>query len=55
MQRVYALVDDPTLEKITQDAEEKGISRAQWVKTAIDAYLHPEEVQSGADLEELHR
>lgn len=55
MQRIYAPVDEVTLEKIDQDAKEKGISRAQWVSTAIGAYLHREETLGGADLEEMHR
>jgi len=53
--RIYAPVDEATLGKVDKDAEEKGISRAQWVSTAIGAYLHREETLSGADLEEMHR
>jgi len=53
--RVYAPVEDAILAKIDADAKEKGISRAQWVSTAIGAYLHREETLSGADLEEMHR
>jgi chromosome segregation ATPase len=53
--RIYAPVDEATLEKVDKDAEEKGISRAQWVSTAIGAYLHREETLGGADLEEMHR
>lgn len=53
MQRVYAPVDDSILAKIDEDAKEKGISRAQWVSTAIGAYLHHGEVLDGAKLEEL--
>jgi len=53
--RIYAPVDEATLEKVDKDAEEKGISRAQWVSTAIGAFLHREETLSGADLEEMHR
>jgi chromosome segregation ATPase len=55
VQRIYAPVDEATLEKVDKDAAEKGISRAQWVSTAIGAYLHREETLSGADLEEMHR
>ena len=51
MPRIYAPVDDATLEKVDKDAEEKGISRAQWVSTAIESYLH----LGGADPEEMHR
>lgn len=55
MQRVYAPVDDSILSKIDEDAKNKGISRAQWVSTAIGAYLHRDEVLDGAKLDELHR
>ena len=55
MQRVYAPVDDSILAKIDEDVKEKGISRAQWVSTAIGAYLHRGEVLDGAKLEELNR
>ena len=41
---------DPILQKIDDNAKEKGISRAQWACTAIDFYLN----QGGADLENLH-
>lgn len=53
MPRIYAPVDAPTLQQIDQDATKKGISRAQWVSTAIEAYLHRGEVQSGADVEQM--
>jgi uncharacterized protein (DUF3084 family) len=49
--RVYAPVDEATLEKVDKDAEEKSISRAQWVSTAIESYLH----LGGADPEDMHR
>ena len=55
MPRIYAPVDESILAKIDEDAKEKGISRAQWVSTAIGAYLHREETLGGADLEEMHR
>jgi chromosome segregation ATPase len=55
VQRVYAPVEDSVLVKIDEDAKEKGISRAQWVSTAIGAYLHREETLGGADLEDMHR
>ena len=51
MPRVYAPVDEATLEKVDKDAEEKNISRAQWVSTAIESYLH----LGGANPEEMHR
>lgn len=49
--RIYAPVDEATLEKVDKDAEEKSISRAQWVSTAIESYLH----LGGANTEEMHR
>ena len=55
MPRVYAPVEDSILAEIDADANEKGISRAQWVSTAIGAYLHREETVGGADLEKMHR
>jgi uncharacterized protein (DUF3084 family) len=53
--RIYAPVDQATLEKVDEDANEKGISRAQWVSTAIESFLHREESLGGADLEDMHR
>jgi len=49
--RVLAPVDDTTLEKIDEAAKEKGISRAQWVSSAIESVLHREE----DDVERLRR
>jgi len=49
--RIYAPVDQATLEKVDKDANEKGISQAQWVSTAIESYLH----LGGANPEEMHR
>lgn len=51
MPRIYAPVDEATLEKVDKDAEEKSISRAQWVSTAIESYLH----LGGANPEEMRR
>jgi len=51
MSRVYAPVDDTTLELIDQAAKEKGISRAQWVSSAIESILHRE----GEGIEDLRR
>ncbi len=51
MSRVYAPVDDSTLELIDRAAKEKGISRAQWVSTAIESILH----QEGGSIEDLRR
>jgi multidrug resistance efflux pump len=50
VQRVYAPVDEATLEKVDKDAEGKSIIRAQWVSTAIESYLH----LGGANPEEMH-
>ena len=44
-------MDEATLEKVDKDAEEKSVSRAQWVSTAIESYLH----LGGANPEEMHR
>lgn len=49
MPRIYAPVDATTLEQIDQNAKEKGISRAQWVSTAIESILH----QEGGNIEDL--
>ena len=49
MSRIYAPVDATTLEQIDQSAKEKGISRAQWVSTAIESILH----QEGGNIEDL--
>ncbi len=49
MSRIYAPVDEPTLEQIDQNAKEKGISRAQWVSSAIESILH----QEGGNIENL--
>lgn len=49
MSRIYAPVDATTLEQIDQNAKEKGISRAQWVSTAIESILH----QEGGNIENL--
>jgi len=48
--RVYAPVEYAILAQIDADAKEKDISRAQWVSTAIESYLH----LGGANPEEMH-
>ena len=55
MQRIYAPVDDPTLDQIDQDVKEKDISRAQWVSTAIDTYLQLAGSNGGADPSKLQQ
>ena len=41
--RVYAPLDDPTVEELDQAATKRGISRAQIIINAIDYYLHQPE------------
>ncbi len=55
MQRIYAPVDDPTLDHIDQEVREKDISRAQWVSNAIDTYLQLAGSNGGADPSILHQ
>jgi len=55
MQRIYAPVDDPTLDQIDQDVKEKDISRAQWVSTAIDTYLKLAGENGGTDPSKLQQ
>jgi len=50
--RVYAPLDDPAVEELDQTAARKGISRAQLVINAIDAYLHQPE-PSTEELDQL--
>ena len=40
MQRVYGLVDDELVHRIDEKAGEATVSRAQWIRMAIEAYLH---------------
>ena len=40
MQRVYGLVDEELVHRIDEKAGEEKVSRAQWVRIAIEAYLH---------------
>lgn len=47
--RVYAPVDDITLEQIDQAAKEKGIIMAQGASSAIESVLH----QGGDGIENL--
>lgn len=49
MQRIHAPFDEPTLAQIDQEVEKKGISRAQWLSSAIGAYLRLLELTKGAD------
>ncbi|OPY53400.1 MAG: hypothetical protein A4E48_00799 [Methanosaeta sp. PtaU1.Bin060] len=47
MQRVYGVVEDDLVHRIDEAAGERGISRAQWIRDSILAYLH----RGGEDLE----
>lgn len=40
MQRVYGVVEDEIVHRIDEAAGERGISRAQWIRDSILAYLH---------------
>lgn len=40
MQRVYGLVDDELVHQIDRAAGEAKVSRAQWIRIAIEYYLH---------------
>jgi chromosome segregation ATPase len=49
MQRIHAPFDEPTLAQIDQEVKKSGVSRAQWLSSAIGAYLHLLELTKGAD------
>ena len=53
MQRIHAPFDEPTLEKIDKEVDKSGISRAQWLSSAIGSYLRLLELTNGADPVEL--
>ena len=40
MQRVYGLVDDELVHRIDEEAGESEVRRAQWIRIAIEAYIH---------------
>jgi chromosome segregation ATPase len=40
MQRVYGLVDDELVHLLDERAGEEKVSRAQWIRLAIESYLH---------------
>jgi chromosome segregation ATPase len=40
MQRVYGLVDDELVHLLDEKAGEEKVSRAQWIRLAIESYLH---------------
>ena len=53
MQRIHAPFDEPTLEQIDREVEKSGGSRAQWLSSAIGAYLRLLELSKGADPSEM--
>jgi hypothetical protein len=53
MQRFHAPFDEPTLAQIDRKVEEKGISRAQWLSSAVGSYLRLLELTKGADPAEM--
>ena len=55
MLRIYAPFDGPTLDQIDTYVKEMGISRAQWVSTAIDTYLQLAGSNGDADPSRLHQ
>jgi chromosome segregation ATPase len=50
--RVYAPLDDPTVEELDHVATKKGISRAQFIINAVESYLHQPE-PSTEELDQL--
>jgi chromosome segregation ATPase len=40
MQRVYGVVEEELVHRIDEAAGEEKVSRAQWIRDAIEAYLH---------------
>ena len=53
MQRIHAPFDEPTLAQIDREVAKKGISRAQWLSSAIGSYLRLLELSKGADPAEM--
>jgi chromosome segregation ATPase len=53
MQRIHAPFDEPTLAQIDREVEKKGISRAQWLSSAIGSYLRLIDLTNGADPAEV--
>ena len=53
MQRVHVPFDGPTLAQIDQEVEKSGISRAQWMSSAVAQYLAHRDVLDGPDLANL--
>ena len=53
MQRIHAPFDEPTLAQIDLEVKKSGVSRAQWLSSAIGAYLRLLELSKGADPAEM--
>jgi len=53
MQRIHAPFDEPTLEQIDQEVKKSGVSRAQWLSSAIGSYLRLLELTKGSDPAEM--
>lgn len=49
MQRIHAPFDEPTLAQIDQEVKKSGVSRAQWLSSAIGSYLRLLELTKGSD------
>ena len=49
MQRIHAPFDEPALAQIDREVKKSGISRAQWLSSAIGSYLRLLELTNGAD------
>ncbi len=53
MQRIHAPFDEPTLAQIDLEVKKRGISRAQWLCAAANAYLRLGKLSNGANPEDL--
>jgi len=53
MQRIHAPFDEPTLEQIDREVKKSGVSRAQWLSSAIGSYLRLLELTKGSDPAEM--
>jgi chromosome segregation ATPase len=50
MQRVHVPFDGPTMAKIDQEVKKSGVSRAQWLSSAVAQYLAHRDALDGPDL-----
>jgi chromosome segregation ATPase len=53
MPRVHVPFDEPTMAQIDQEVEKSGISRAQWLSSAVAQYLAHRDAIDGPDLDNL--